>query len=82
MKILSQGEQSHKIRAYSRLHMGHQKLQILKQGVVYVGVLYDVINISIRYGSEWVTFCCSYVFCHKMVTNGQIIVFEVSIETY
>ena len=37
------------------------------------------INISIRYGSEWVTFCCSYIFCHKMVTNGRILVFEVSI---
>merc|ERR1712114_39967 len=44
--------------------------------------LYVAINISIRYGSEWVIFCCSYVFCHKMVTNGLILVFEVSIEPY
>ena len=43
---------------------------------------YVAINISIRYGSKWVTFCCSYVFCHKMVTNGRILVFEVSIEPY
>ena len=43
---------------------------------------YVAINISIRYGSEWVTFCCSYVFCHKMVNNGRILVFEVSIEPY
>ena len=43
---------------------------------------YVAINISIRYGSEWVTFFCSYVFCHKMVTNGQILEFEVSIEPY
>ena len=43
---------------------------------------YIAINISIRYGSEWVTFCCSSVFCHKMVSNGQILVFEVSIEPY
>ena len=43
---------------------------------------YVTINISIRYDSEWVTFCCSYVFCHKMVNNGQILVFEVSIEPY
>merc|ERR1712240_444456 len=43
---------------------------------------YVAINISIRYGSEWVIFCCSYVFCHKMVTNGRILVFEVSIEPY
>ena len=41
---------------------------------------YVAINISIRYGSEWVTFFCSYVFCHKMVTNGRILEFEVSIE--
>ena len=45
-------------------------------------MLHVTINISIRYGSEWVTFGCSYVFCHKMVTNGQILVFEVSIEHY
>ena len=44
--------------------------------------LHIVINISIRYGSEWVTFCCSYVYCHKMVTDGRILVFEVSIEPY
>ena len=43
---------------------------------------YVAINISIRYGSEWVAFCCSYVFCHKMVNNGRILVFEVSIEPY
>merc|ERR1712240_151457 len=43
---------------------------------------YVAINISIRYGSEWVIFCCSYVFYHKMVTNGRILVFEVSIEPY
>ena len=43
---------------------------------------YVAINISIRYGSEWVTFFCSYVFCHKMVTNGRILEFEVSIEPY
>ena len=42
--------------------------------------LYITINISIRYGSERVTFCCSYIFCHKMVTNGKILEFEVSIE--
>merc|ERR1712240_8703 len=41
---------------------------------------YVAINISIRYGNEWVIFCCSYVFCHKMVTNGRILEFEVSIE--
>ena len=46
------------------------------------GVRRVMINISIRYGSEWVTFCRSYVFCHKMVTNGRILVFEVSIESY
>ena len=39
--------------------------------------MYVAINISIRYGSEWVTFCC-----HKMVNNGWILVFEVSIEPY
>ena len=46
--------------------------------------LYVAINISIRYGSEWVTFSCSYVLllCHKMVTNGRILEFEVSIELY
>ena len=41
---------------------------------------YVAINISIRYGSKRVTFFCSYVFCHKMVTNGRILEFEVSIE--
>ena len=44
--------------------------------------LYVAINISIRYGSEWVTFCCSYLFCHKIVTNGQILVIEGSLEIY
>ena len=43
---------------------------------------YVAMNISIRYGSEWVTFCCPYIFCHKMVSNGQILLFEVSIEPY
>ena len=43
---------------------------------------YVALNISIRYGNEWVTFFCSYVFCHKMVNNGRILVFEVSIEPY
>ena len=50
--------------------------------VLNIGVPRVVINISIRYGSDWVTFCCSHVFCHKMVTNGWILVFEVSIEPY
>ena len=47
-----------------------------------IGLLRSMINISIRYGSEWVKFCCSYVFCPKMVTNGRILEFEVSIEPY
>ena len=50
--------------------------------LLYIGVTGGAINISIRYSSEWVKFCCSYVFCHKMVTNGRILVFEVSIEPY
>ena len=50
--------------------------------LLYIGVPRVVINISIRYGSEWVTFCCSYVFYHKMFTNGGILDFEVSIEPY
>ena len=33
--------------------------------------LYITINISIRYGSECLPFCCSYVFCHNMVTNNN-----------
>ena len=36
------------------------------------GVPYVAIDISIRYGSEWVTFCYSYVYCHKMVTDWRI----------
>merc|ERR1711873_49947 len=44
--------------------------------------MYVAINISIRYSSEWVTFCCSYVFCYKMVNNERILVFEVSMEPY
>ena len=32
--------------------------------LLYIGVPCFAINISIRYGSEWVTFCRSYVFCH------------------
>ena len=44
--------------------------------------MYVAIKISIRYGSEWVTFCCSYVYCHKMVSDGWMLVFEVSIELY
>ena len=50
--------------------------------LLYIGVPCVTINVSIRYGSEWVTFCCSYIFCHKMVTYGQILLFEVSIEPY
>ena len=55
---------------------------VLYYTLLYIGVLRVAINIYIRYGIKWVTFCCSYVFCHKMVTNGQILVFEVSIEPY
>ena len=55
---------------------------ILYYNLLYIGVSHVTINISIRYGSEWAKFCCSYVFCYKMVTNGSILVFEVSIEPY
>ena len=37
---------------------------------------------AIRYGSERATFCCSYVYFHRMANNGWILVFEVSIEPY
>ena len=43
---------------------------------------YVAINISIRYGSEWVISCCFYVICHKMVTNERILEFEMSTEPY
>ena len=55
---------------------------ILYYTLLYIGVQRVTINIHIRNSSESVTFCCSYVFCHKMVTNGQKLVFEVSIEPY
>ena len=37
------------------------------------------INISIRYGSKLVTYCCSYIFCIKTITCGGILEVEVSI---
>ena len=53
---------------------------VLYYTLLYIGMLRVTIDIPIRSGSEEVKFCCSYVFCHKMVTNGWILVFEVSIE--
>ena len=50
---------------------------ILYYNLLYIGVSHDTINISIRYGSEWVTYVCSYIFCHKTFTSGQILVFQV-----
>ena len=38
---------------------------VLYYTLIYIGVPHVTINISIRYSSEWVIFCCSYVFCHK-----------------
>ena len=55
---------------------------VLCYTLLNIGVPCVAMNISIRYGSEQVMICCSYVFCHKMVLNGQILVFEVSIELY
>ena len=55
---------------------------VLYYTLLYIGVPRVTINISIRYSSEWITFCCSYLFCHKRVTNGHILVFEVPIEPY
>ena len=55
---------------------------VLYYTLLYIDVQRIMKNISIRYGSEWVTFCCSYVLCHKMVTNGPILEFEVSTELY
>ena len=47
-----------------------------------ISLWHVTINISIIYGSEWMTLCCSYNSCHKMITKGQILEFEVSIEPY
>ena len=44
--------------------------------VLFIGVSRVAINIYIRYGSEWVTFCCSYEFCYIMITNGWILEFH------
>ena len=55
---------------------------VLYYTLLYIGVPHYPINISFRYSSDGVTYCCSYLFCHKMVTNGGILVFEVSIEQY
>ena len=50
--------------------------------LLYIGVQHVTINISIRHGIKWVKYCCSYLFCHKAITYGQILEFEVSIEPY
>ena len=42
--------------------------------------MYIMINTSSKYGSEQITFCGSYVMCHKMI-NKQILEFEESIES-
>ena len=48
----------------------------------YIGVQHVTMNISIRHSIKWVKYCCSYLFCYKAITYGQILEFEVSIESY
>ena len=68
---------------YSTIHYCNTHYYtVLYYTLLYICVQHLTINITIRDGSEWVIFCCSYVFCHKMVTNIWILVFEVSIEPY
>ena len=50
--------------------------------LLYIDVQRVTINISIRHGIKWVKYCYSYLFCHKAITYGEILEFEVSIEPY
>ena len=55
---------------------------VLYYTLLYMGVLRVAINISISYDSNWVTYCFSYIFCHKTGKCGRISEFEVTIELY
>ena len=55
---------------------------VLYYTLLYIGVSRVAINIFIKYGSRQVTYCHSYIFCHKTITCGQILEFELSIEPY
>ena len=55
---------------------------VLYYTLLYIGVPHIMINISIRQGRKWVTYCYFYIFCHKTITCGRILQLEVSIDLY
>ena len=55
---------------------------VLYETLLYIDMLFVAINISIRYGSKWVTYCCSYIFHNKTIICEWILEFEVSIDPY